>query len=290
MSRKHRSKLLEAQHVFVAYLDVLGQRDELRQLTGLPTDSAKLHEFQATLKKTLGVVLNLRTLFKEYFEQYLRPSKILRALPRAQQAEIRALRRSKISFYGFSDSFVVAVPLRTKNEHASEMNSVFGAIVASCFIPICALASGHALRGGIDVGVSVPLPGGEIYGAGLERAYTLESRVAGYPRIVVGDELLEYLSFVSKQIAATPAGTGARETAQRCLSFFTKDTDEQYILDFLGDAFRAFAAERLPREILVRAYDFVARQQSAFLGDEKLKARYEQLHAYLELRRTVWGL
>ncbi len=37
---------------------------------------------------------------------------------------------------------------------------------------------------------------GEIYGTALERAYVLESEVAKYPRIVIGDELWKYLNAV----------------------------------------------------------------------------------------------
>jgi hypothetical protein len=37
---------------------------------------------------------------------------------------------------------------------------------------------------------------GEIYGTALERAYDLESEVAKYPRIVIGDELSKYLNSV----------------------------------------------------------------------------------------------
>ncbi len=53
-------------------------------------------------------------------------------------------------------------------------------------------------RGGLDVGKALDLPlvesvltSGEIYGAVIQRAYTLETVSPRYPRVAIGDSLLK---------------------------------------------------------------------------------------------------
>ena len=48
---------------------------------------------------------------------------------------------------------------------------------------------GRPLRGGIDVGLGLEITADEVYGPALERAHYLESRLADYPCVLVGDEL-----------------------------------------------------------------------------------------------------
>lgn len=56
------------------------------------------------------------------------------------------------------------------------------------------MASKKAFRAGVEVGLGTELDNGEIYGPVLYKAYELESKVAEYPRIVVGKELINYLT------------------------------------------------------------------------------------------------
>ena len=82
---------------------------------------------------------------------------------------------------GFSDSFVISVPLWEEGHELVRAVTVFSALSAACVVMITALASKHPLRGGIDVGLATEIGSGEIYGTALERAYLLERRVAKYP-------------------------------------------------------------------------------------------------------------
>ena len=56
----------------VAFVDVLGQRNLLRQMRGLPdeTNQKQMQEFIDLLKKTAGVVKSLRDVFHSFFEGY----------------------------------------------------------------------------------------------------------------------------------------------------------------------------------------------------------------------------
>jgi hypothetical protein len=55
------------------------------------------------------------------------------------------------------------------------------------------MSQGWPIRGGIELGLAMDIDNDDIYGPALARAYTLESKVAQYPRIVIGEELILYL-------------------------------------------------------------------------------------------------
>ena len=280
------------QHFLVAYFDVLGQRNELRQLTALPENEDQLSKAHAVLKRTLGVVLGLRDFFKIVFEAYTRPGEYRRSLPEAEQLALAPLRQSEVQFYGFSDSFIVSVPLRTHDEHCTQMNGVYAALVAASIMPLNALGLGHAIRGGIDVGLGVQLGGGEVYGAALERAYTLEHDVSDYPRITVGEELISYLEFVRDQPPSSVAAKCAKGVAERCLRFFARDSDGKMILDYLGQAVREIGTTAIRPEILRMVCDFAASEHERFerAGQPTLVSRYKRLNDYLASRKALWEL
>jgi hypothetical protein len=69
-------------------------------------------------------------------------------------------------------------------------------ICAATFINT--LSFGMVCRGGINTGIAGEFFTGEIYGPALADVYYLESRIADYPRIVVGDQLYLFLEDLVK--------------------------------------------------------------------------------------------
>ena len=97
------------------------------------------------------------------------------------------------------------------------------------------LSNEISLRGAIDIGRGLEhrLNGyDELYGTALSNPYYLESNVAHYPRIVVGIKLYDYLYGVSI-IAHGEQSTDNIRFAKECLSFIKRDSDGEYILDYL---------------------------------------------------------
>ena len=82
---------------------------------------------------------------------------------------------------------------------------IFSALSAASIVMMTSLASKHALRGGIDVGLATQIGPEEIYGTALERAYVLESRHAKYPRVAIGDEFWTYLGAALRNSATVQA-------------------------------------------------------------------------------------
>jgi hypothetical protein len=168
----------------VAFLDVLGQREGFRGLR-LPKNATEEAQVKEVLGKTAGFVVSLRELFQTQFEVF-----------EAGAASMRAHTKEPLrpNFVGFSDSFVTSVRLRNDSGDLRRFVIVFSALSSTAVVMLTSLASKHPLRGGIDGGLATEIGPGEIYGTALERAYLLECKVASYPRIVIGDELLHPFS------------------------------------------------------------------------------------------------
>ena len=96
----------------------------------------------------------------------------------------------------------------------------------------------------------------EIYGPALSRAYALESKIANYPRVVVGEELIKYLNLI--RTLNKNSGLSANDrvnalAAEKSIELLTEDDDGYIIVDYLGSYIRNV----FPKEIVGKAYDFI---------------------------------
>ena len=148
-----------------------------------------------------------------------------------------------------------------------------------CFM---GLAARKPIRGALEVGWAVELNPGEIYGAALARAYELESEVAGYPRIVLGTELIKYLELHANNTASDPFSQNDGALAAVCLSMVSEDFDGVAIINYLGESFRKYISDQSHPQLYKMARQFVAGQLSVHhaSGDSKLSDRYSRLSTY----------
>jgi hypothetical protein len=282
MEQRH----LQLGHHLVAFLDVLGQRDRFRDLRQprTPEESAAVAE---VLRQTAGFVLELRRIFGEQFQGF-----------EAGLTNVRKQTNTPIrpKFVGFSDSFVTSVPLHNRGGELVPIVTVFSALAAAAIVMLTSLASRHPLRGGIDVGLATEIGPEEIYGTALERAYSLESKEADYPRIVIGDELWHYLqvALANYQMQATPAAQSIAAIIGRITELISTDSDGKKILDYLGPIMveHAGSANTTAEKMVRPAYEFVLKEQKRVsgAGDPKLTARYKALRGYIESRLPLWNL
>ncbi len=284
---------LSFQYYLVLFIDLLGQREQLRALRGIPATAEERAPFIDRIRQSFGRVIALRDGFDNLFKnaRTYRPRAKLVA-PELRDQFLDAMAFPETEFYGMSDSLVVAVPLRGQDENCRGMNGVHQALVAAAGMMVIMLAGEVVFRGGMDVGVGAPIDGKEIYGPCLERAVWLEERVAEYPRIVVGGELINYLTSVSQQTCQTIKGQIARENAQRCLKMIVQDTDKKPMLDFLGATVKESVGGAVNSQIVQQAYDFVVTEVGRFReqGDRKLAGRYARLLKYMDARCGLWGV
>lgn len=271
-------------HHLVAFLDVLGQRDKFRGLKK-PTSEREEDEVKEVLRQTAGFVTELRTVFQNQFEAFEAGTPNMR---RHTKEGVRP------SFTGFSDSFVTSVPLREEGHELVPVVTVFSGLSAACVVMLTALASKHPLRGGIDVGLATEIGPGEIYGTALERAYLLESRVAKYPRLVIGDELWRYLNAALTHFESqtTPVAKAITAIVKKTMQMIVTDADGHRILDYLGPVAAENAGPDHGQLMIQPAYNFVLAEQKLMLekGDPELIGRYVLLRRYFEPRLGTWGV
>lgn len=270
-------------HHLVLFLDVLGQRDRFRGLA-LPKDNSEQTLVQEVLRQTAGFVLGLRDLFRTQFTLF------------EQGANASRFSTEPLSpnLVGFSDSFVVSVPLRHEGDDLVPIVRVFSALSAAATMMLTSLASKHGLRGGVDVGLAVELTPGEIYGTALERAYLLEHNVAQYPRIVIGEELWNYLNSVLRDFGNRSNGRARAITAiaQKCIGLIAKDSDGQSILNYLGPVIVENSVPAHKDSIIRPAYEFVLAEEQRLTaaGNLKLVKRYSLIRQYFESKLHLWGV
>lgn len=270
----------------VAFLDVLGQREQFKQLQ-LPKTPEQHAQIAEVLRQTAGFVLELR---KTFADQFVTFESALVALKQHTPAPVCP------KFVGFSDSFVTSVPLYNEESYLASIATVFSALTASAVVMLTALASKHALRGGIDIGLATEIAPGEIYGTALERAYVLESKVAGYPRVLIGDELWNYLNVARANFYAQTAPESKTITGiiDRILLLIAVDGDGKRILDYLGPVISELDGSdaKFKNGMVQPLYAFVTAEQErvAKLADSKLIGRYESFRSYVESRLHLWGI
>jgi hypothetical protein len=269
----------------VAFLDVLGQRDRFRALH-LPETPEHAAEAAEVLRQTAGFVLDLRKIFGEQFTIF---ESALTGLKKHTSEPVRP------KFAGFSDSFVASAPLRNDHSGLVPIITVFSVLSAAVAVMLTSLATGHPLRGGIDVGLATEIGPGEIYGAALERAYLLESKEAGYPRIVIGNELWHYLTVTLAHFQTQPTVESQPITAivGKIMQMIAVDSDEMRILDYLGPITCEHASSGGIKEGMIKpVYDFVLKEQERInkTGDPKLIPRYRAFRNYVESRLNLWNV
>ena len=281
-----------AEWYLVVFVDVLGQTQLLREIKGLPeeTDPNQMQEFEALLKKTVGAIKHFRDLFHSYFKGESSYSSDLCDLTTEQKKLYTELKQSNpLHSHMFSDFIALFISLRD-DKNKVPMNGVCSVLTAAASSILMMLAGGNAIRGGIDVGVGVEFEKGEVYGSALARAYEIESKIAIYPRIVLGDEIIRYIQFQQ----ALPEGDHFtlmnKKLADICCELITIDDDGYPFLDYLGKGFQSYIADGLDPQIVDMAYNFVVNESEKYRKSRhsKLAFRYTLLRDYFEHRMDNW--
>ena len=277
----------------VSILDLLGQQDALRNLTALPNRNNKeeLDEFKRKVEEFYKPFYAIRKFFTSSIQIY-QAGKDISQLSPDKQDFLKSFRNSPIFLRHFSDSLIAHVPLN-KDISKFPCRAIYGVLAATAQTMVSCLANKMALRGGIELGIAMHLDENEIYGPALARAHTLENKIAQYPRILIGDELVRYLHAVAGQDPSSSEARVSSGLAAKSLELLAVDDDGQMFLDYLGPHFRD-ALQHLPisKEAVQMAYNFVIEQSIKHKEsrNSKLGFRYTLLRNYFESRLALWGL
>ena len=207
----------------IGYFDVLGQSNRLLELPRNP----EREDVMRHLRQTAGVILGIRECFEQYFtaEAELAVSlpsderKLLedtRLVPMGVCRHLHHRRRAGERRPGIRGDF-----------------RIYRTMCAASLMWLVSLSTRHPVRGGIEIGLAADIGPAEVYGPALVEAHRLESRVAEYPRIMVGPRCVRFLQNVVSDMPLTGAG----KLARTCLRLLREISDEHAMLDGLGAEF-----------------------------------------------------
>jgi len=273
---------------------MLGQKEAYNGIKDIPTNEEEEKALNAAHVFTVEFIKKFRGSIIEIFEYYCSSRKDTKSSVGSSEED---LKRVKLKYSHFSDYVQMYVPLYHEKDgdyYVSCVNGILGILMACGGMLLISLAEKHAFRVGIDVGIGVNIEENEVYGPALFNAYLLESRISQYPRIVVGDTLIDYLSklkqgerqFASQETIDIEA---CKLIGTKCLNMISIDGDGIPIVDYLGAEFiklyKTFPGD-LFNEVYEKAKQYVENEYRIHKEKRniKLALRYERLSNYFKSR------
>ena len=299
-----KNREIDFSNFALAFLDVLNQKEILEKIKSLPKNQKEeREEFVSLLKQSLGKLHKFRTALDSFFKAWDKVPVHTKELSKEHQKLFDCIRKSGIKKQLFSDSVIYYTSLSENSTHIPIFD-IHKILLGVSSVFISALASRVVFRGGIDIGIaSDNFFKKEIYGPALYNAYHLESEIAQYPRIVVGNELFKYIFAESKRNGNDHESNIRQHYAEICVKMICHDADGIKILDYLGEGVLQSIKEEntLLKEIetaMIAANDFVEKELNRFKEnvrenrnnklDQKLAQRYFLLNNYISNRRKLF--
>jgi hypothetical protein len=276
---------LKVSNYAAAFIDILGQRDSMKGCGLLPDNK---EEFIKIAKKSVGVISQLHSSFDTFYKALTENTTNFQ-IPEEHREKFQHFQTTKLKFQRFSDGLVVFISLANDSTH-SPVNGLYGLIASSGSLCLLGLASQNPIRGGADIAWGVELNESELYGCVIAKSYELESEVAKYPRIVLGNEIIDYLNSLIQNPENDINSQYGREMAKCCLEMICKAPDGVFMVDFLGEGFRRNIANTLDISVYSEALAYVKAQLELWRNknNSELIERYEILFEYFMSRKSVW--
>jgi hypothetical protein len=271
-------------YYLVAFVDLLGQQEQLRKLHRLPEsgNDNELKSFKDIINSTFGAVEYMNKTVECFFEAFL--SRIdLTKYDEEQKQFIKELSRTDVKFQRFSDCIAVYVSLHTK-ENTLPFRSIVGLIASVGLTVFQCMSEGFFIRAGIDIGLAKAVGTNEIYGPALARAYELESKIADYPRIVIGEEFESFLKHFSTIEVQDKYSQAYQKSANNCLSMITKDVDGYPIVDYIGKDLNLDVSPEMFKKYFNSCYENICYELDKHKESKnnKIALKYDRLKNYFD--------
>ena len=274
---------LDYGNYIVSFVDILGQEKELADakgvIFGIGDDVENSALVRSTFAKTYEPIRLLRNTFQNEYHRYICDDNIQEINP---ELDFNTLHTSV-----FSDFVMNYVSLKN-TDNVLPLQGAYFMIMSTGIVFLKMLAQGIKFRGGIDLGTGMEIDQNELYGFALLNSYELENKVAQYPRIVIGNNLIKYLEYCNNLKPNYKLDQINQELAKRCLRVIIRDIDGQFIIDYLGESFKEYYGGDLSN-IINEAYEETIKEYNAHIDnrDSKLEFRYNHLRSYFEDKLNI---
>ena len=271
----------------ISFIDLLGQRDAFRGQGLLPTTNSGPDgtAIDRVLRDTIGPTLQLQqdveAMVKVVSGDPDSPRRM--SLSTEERAVYDEMQLKRVKTQYWSDGFVRFVCLGDGAVKCL-LNGITEIFQFSGYFCLLGLARRHPVRGAIDIAWGVELPHSGLYGPVVANAYELESKVARYPRIVVGQRVVGFLETYVSNSSDDPFMLANRMWAELCQGMLFKDVDGCWIVHYLGNAFQYSVTHTTHGYLHDKARAFVADQLEDHrkLLNSRLATRYNQLLNYFD--------
>jgi hypothetical protein len=283
--------LTDLKYYGVAVMDLLGQKQAIRQLGEIPLIEQNRPQLVQKLKESLGARLLFHDAVLPLVETLINhpPGAGLTSSSSQRQKVYWRIRSSQLKTWTFSDTVVAYAPLVNPTGDFA-VRDLYSILVTCATTMLVLLSEGVPVRGAIEVGAALQPRDGEIYGPAFVEAYDLHETIAVYPRIVVGDKLWGHLRALLEYTGEDEVPSLIREIAKLCASLVNPDQDGVLFVDYLGTGFREIIGGAQYYKLFQKAHEFVVNEHESRirLRDCKLAARYACLRQYFEARAPEW--
>lgn len=285
---------LGVNNYIVAVIDLLGISASLENIKEIPSDPKKVKEFTDSLKPTFGRVNNFRESIDEVRSKFVtKPDEDYAKNLTVEQVEIYKKHSStEVGVEFFSDTAILKINLKNSTNF-SPITSAWNLLGQLQTLMISFLAGGWPIRGAIELGICAELEPHGLFGQAISRAHHIESKIAEYPRIVIGGHFLEYLKYNKAIMGADGIPLSERKIIfsfiESIEKYLEEDDDGHIIIDYLNkDAFGPKGASTFERAT-TKASEFIGGEILKFrkTGNILLFRRYQKLKKYF-LRKGCW--
>lgn len=284
-------------HYVVGFFDLMGQSQELDRLEQIHANPADNETYKAAIIKVLRRVKTFRKAFEKFFERHDRTAQEKHfPLTAKHRKQLDRWRGEKIRLMQFADTVVTFVPLIGRGG-ALTISGLASMMAAAASTILLHHGIGVPVRGAIEIGLGTDIGPREIYGPVAARAYSLESKYADWPRILIGRRALEFISFCSQASESKLTNRTItidqmnQRMAKLCQDLIMQDVDGLPALDYLGEEFSRQVGGLSKNVISVHEGARFAKDQHQrfrLAGVTKLALRYDRLAQYYESRVALW--
>jgi len=267
------------------FIDLLGQKDALKGQGVLPVFENEEHEkeFYKVVSESVGTIEKLQMQAEEFRQKSTSTYSIRDQLSSGEQELYDEMKKATAKQQRWSDGLVFYCSLENRTIKCP-MNAMYEIFLLSGILCFLGLANKKPIRGAIEISWGVELHDNELYGAVVANSYELESKVAQYPRIVIGQETINFLNsyLAEPEDVEDKLFSYNRNLAQTCLNMTAIDQDGFYVLNYLGNEFTQNVTHNVSKELYKLAFSFICEQLEFHRSNRntKLALRYTWLKGY----------